>query len=287
MGTKKITEDIHVNTDYEGSNVTCLNTSDGIILIDTPTLPADIEEWNLFVRRLNTKGVQYIINTHIHFDHLMGNNRIGGKVVMHQYGGERLFKEGATLRETLSGVTDGWAKEDIDFILKEPLISPEMTMSDRMAIHLGDYTIRLEHTGGHTLDSIIVYIAEAKVLIAGDNLTAEHHPYRGEASFSGWIQALEHMKSYDIEHIIPGHGHTCKREEIDRFIEYFNRQRDLAAELAGKGCTEGEVVEAVRKEMFGFFEVEPDMRKKAGILFDMGTKQLYKEIKTAKEADLG
>lgn len=278
MAVKKIAGDIHANTDYEGANVTCINTSDGVILIDTPTFPSDIEDWKAFVLHMNTKGVQYIINTHIHFDHLTGNNRMGGKVVMHRHGGERLFEKGATLRETLAGMNNGWAGEDIDFILREPLVPPEITMGDRMAIHLGGYTIRLEHTGGHSPDSILVYIAEAGILVTGDNLTAGRHPYKGEASFSGWIRGLEHMKTYDIEYIIPGHGDVCKREEIDRFIEYFTRQYDLATELAGDGVTEKDVVDRMREEMFGFFPVEPERVKGTGTMFDVGTKQLYREI---------
>lgn len=278
METKRITENIFANTDYEGANVTCVNTSEGIILIDTPTFPSDIEDWKDFVLNVNTKGVQYIINTHIHFDHLIGNHRMGGKVVMHRLGGERLLKKGATLRETLVGMTNEWAR-DIDFILSEPLVSPEITMEDRMTIHLGGYTFQLDHTGGHSADSILVYIAEPRILLTGDNLTAGRHPYRGGASFSDWIQALEHMKTYDIEYIIPGHGDICSREEIDRFIEYFHRQWDLAEDLVGKDRSEEEVVERMREEMFDFFEVEPEMVEGAGIMFDLGTKQLYKEIK--------
>ena len=279
MGVKKITENIYANLDYEGGNVTCVNTNEGIVLIDTPTLPGDIEDWKVFLSRLNVKGVKYIINTHIHFDHVMGNYRLGGKVIMHRSGGENLLKEGATLRETLAGMTDGWSKEDIDFILKEPLVPPEITMSDMMTLHLGGYTFTLEHIGGHTPDSIVVYIPEAKILITGDNLTAGRHPFRGVASFSDWIQGLEHMKTYDIDHIIPGHGDICKREEIDKFMEYFNRQYNAAKSLVEKGYSKEEVVDEIRKELFGFFKVEPEMVKRAEIMFDMGTKQLYKEIK--------
>jgi cyclase len=278
METKKITKDIYANTDYGGANVTCVNTTEGTVLIDTPTFPSDIEDWKNFVLNVNTKGVQYIINTHIHFDHLIGNNRMGGKVVMHRLGGERLLKKGATLRETLSGMTNEWAR-DIDFILSEPLVSPEMTMEDQMTIHLGGYTFQLDHTGGHSADSILVYISEPRILLTGDNLTAGRHPYRGEASFSDWIQALERMKTYDIEYIIPGHGNICGREEIDRFIEYFNRQWDLAEDLVRKDLPEEEVVARVREEMFDFFEVEPEGMEGAGKMFDWGTRRLYREIK--------
>ncbi len=279
MAAKKIAENVYANVDYDGGNVSCVSTGEGLILIDTPTLPRDIEDWKAFIYGLNSKSVQYIINTHIHFDHMMGNNRIGGKVVMHKSGEERLLEKGATLRETIEGMTSIWSQEDIDFILNEPLIKPSITMSDEMTIHLGEYTIRLHHSGGHTPDSIIVYVVEDQILITGDNLTSGTHPFKGEASFLEWIDALEHMNSYDIQYIIPGHGEVCGKEEIDRFIEYFKSQWEMAEDLINKGHSQEMVVDKIGEEMFGFFEVIPERMQGAKMMFDIGTGQLYKEIK--------
>lgn len=280
MGIEKIANNIYANVDYDGGNVACINTEEGIVSVDTPTLPRDIEDWKAFVNGLNSKGVKYIINTHIHFDHIMGNNRMGGNVVMHQNGGEQLFKKGATLRETLVAMGSSWPKEDIDFILNEPLVSPTITMSEKMTLHLGEYTLRLDHIGGHTPDSILVYVVEDRILITGDNLTTRHHPYKGEASFVQWIQALDHMKTYDIDRIIPGHGAVCKKEEIDVFIAYFRKQWDLAKDLIQQGCSREEVIDKVREEVFDFFPVEPERMAETRMMFKMGTTQLYKEIQS-------
>ena len=279
MVAKKIAENVYANVDYDGGNVSCVSTEEGLILIDTPTLPRDIEDWKAFIHGLNSKGIQYIINTHIHFDHMMGNNRIGGKVVMHRSGGAKMLEKGATLRETIEGMTSIWSQEDIDFILSEPLIKPSITMSDEMTIYLGEYTVRLHHSGGHTPDSIIVYVVEGQILITGDNLTAGSHPFKGEASFLEWIDALEHMKSYDIQYIIPGHGEVCGKEEIDRFIEYFKSQWEMAENLINKGHSQEIVVDKIGEEMFGFFDIMPERMQGARMMFDIGTGQLYKEVK--------
>ncbi len=278
MGIEEIAKNVYANVDYDGGNVACINTGEGIVLVDTPTLPKDIEDWKAFVNGLNSKGIKYIINTHIHFDHIMGNNRIGGNVIMHQKGREQLFKKGAALREMLAEKTPIWLQEDIDFILNEPLISPTITMSEKMTLYLGEYTLRLDHIGGHTPDSILVYVVEDRILITGDNLTAGHHPYKGEASFVQWIQALDHMKTYDIDRIIPGHGAVCKKEEIDVFITYFRKQWDLARDLIQQGFSRDEVIDKVREEMFDFFPVEPERMAEARMMFKMGTIQLYQEI---------
>ena len=87
------------------------------------------------------------------------------------------------------------------------------------------------------------------------------------------------MKSYDIQHIIPGHGEVCGKEEIDRFIDYFKRQWDLAEDLIKKGHSQEVVVDKIGEEMFGFFDVVPERKQGARMMFDIGTGQLYKEIK--------
>jgi glyoxylase-like metal-dependent hydrolase (beta-lactamase superfamily II) len=280
MSVEKITENIFANVAYEGGNVACINTPDGVVLVDTPTLRKDIQDWKAFVLDLNPKGVRYIINTHIHFDHVIGNHKLGGTIVMHEKTGEKLFDEGATLREAMAGMMPGWPKEEVDFILSEPLTPPEIILSKELNMYVGDYTLKLRHIGGHTADSIMVYVVEDRILITGDNLTAARHPYKGEACFSDWIKALQEMKTYDIKTIIPGHGEVCEKDEIDRFIEYFQTLWNKTHELVVKDYSSEDVVKTIQKEMFDFFEVEPEMLEGSKMMFDIGTRQLYEEIKS-------
>ena len=279
MSIEKITENIFANVAYEGGNVACINTAEGVVLVDTPMLPKDIALWKDFVVGLNPKGVRYIINTHIHFDHIIGNRQIGGRVIMHERTRELLGQEGATLREGMAGGMPGRTKEEVDFILSEPLIPPEITLSKTLTLHLGETTLRISHVGGHTEDSIVVYAVEDRVLITGDNITAASHPYKGEACFSDWIEVLQELKTYDVDTIIPGHGDVCGRDEIDRFIDYFQALMKTTETNIGKGHPDDEVVKLVQEEMFGYFEVDPEMLDGAKMMFDLGTKQLIKEIK--------
>jgi len=51
MGIEAITERIHANVEWDGSNVACVNTTEGVVLVDTPMLPKDIAHW-IFVREV-------------------------------------------------------------------------------------------------------------------------------------------------------------------------------------------------------------------------------------------
>ena len=278
MGIESITEHIYANVEWDGSNVACIDTAEGVVLVDTPMLPKDIAQWKEFVLRLNPKGVRYIVVTHSHFDHIIGCRQLGGAVIMHEKGRASLFEENATLRESMAGLAPDRTEEEVNFILSEPLIPSEITMGARLTLNLGDTTLELHHVGGHSVDSIVVHAVEERILLSGDNITSASHPYKGHACFSDWIKALEFMDTLDVETIIPGHGVICGRDEIGRFIDYMGALHSLTSQSIEEGMSCDAIVRRVRDRMFGHFEVEPARLEGARMMFDLGTKRLYEEI---------
>lgn len=278
MGIEKIKDRIYANVDYEFANVACINTTQGLVLIDTPTLPRDIANWKEFINSLKPNHVAYIISTHHHFDHLMGNNQIGGTVIMHEDAGREMLEEGATLRESFVPAYPGLTKEEIDFVIAEPLITPEITFSDTTSLHLGDLTLQLVHIGGHSVGSICVYVEEERILLAGDNVTSGRHPYKGDGNFTDWMRALRWMKELDIDIIIPGHGEVCRPDELDRLIEYFSRLWYITEDLIKRGMGREEVIKELNRLMLDYYVIEPEMLEGAKMMFDLGTARLYDEI---------
>lgn len=278
MGIQEIAGHIYTNVEYQPANVTCIDTGDGLVLVDTPTMPEEISLWKKFIDGMNPKKVEYIISTHQHFDHVTGNHIMGGKVIMQEKAKESMEQEGGTLREVLAPHLPGITREQVDFILSQPLVSPTITFGDQMSIKMGNLTIRLYWVGGHSSGSIIVYVEEDKVLLTGDNVSSGHHPFRGNADHLEWIEALKWMKGLEIDTIIPGHGEVCGKEELDRLIEYLSRLWYLTETLVKNGAGREEVMEETRNRMFDFFEVEPEMLEETKLLFDGGAPRLYDEV---------
>ena len=278
MGIEAITQRIHANVEYDGTNVACVDTEEGVVLVDTPMLPKDIAHWRSFVLGLSPKGVKYVAITHAHFDHIIGCHQLGGTVIMQREGRASLYEEDATLRESMAGLSPDRTQEEVDFILSEPLIASEITMERELTLNLGETTLDLHHVGGHTRDSIVVHAVEDRILMTGDNLTSATHPYKGHACFADWIQALELMNTLDVETVVPGHGEICGRNEIGRFIDYMRALWSITGDLVKRGASCEEAVRKVAEEMFGHFEVEPARLEAARMMFDQGTERLYQEI---------
>lgn len=278
MGIEAITQRIHACVEFDGTNVACVDTEEGVVLVDTPMLPKDIAQWKRFVLGRSPKGIKYIVITHAHFDHIIGCSQLGGTVIMHKAGRATLFEEDATLRESMAGLSPDRTQEEVDFILSEPLIASEITMGKELTLNLGETTLDLHHVGGHTKDSIVVHAVEEKILMTGDNITSAMHPYKGHACFSDWIEALEFMNTLDVETVVPGHGEVCGKDEIGRFIDYMRSLWSITGDLVERGVSCEDAVERVAEEMFGHFEIEPARLDAARMMFDQGTERLYREI---------
>jgi glyoxylase-like metal-dependent hydrolase (beta-lactamase superfamily II) len=96
---------------------------------------------------------------------------------------------------------------------------------------LGDKTLQIIHTPGHSPGSICFYWEEKKVLISGDTV---FYMGVGRTDFQGGnidvlADSVEKLSKLKVEYLIPGHGEILKGEkEINRNFklileEFFNR----------------------------------------------------------------
>jgi hydroxyacylglutathione hydrolase len=115
------------------------------ILVDEATGKAAVIDpsWNLekvfYTLKKNSWKLEYIINTHSHFDHVLGNEQIaaatGAKIIQHKC---------------------------------SPL-EKQIPVDDGEIIKLGKIHIRVLHTPGHSKDSICL-IANEELVFTGDTL---------------------------------------------------------------------------------------------------------------------
>ena len=53
MSIQKLKGSTYVETGFEGANVGCVNTEQGLILVDTPHVPTEIHQWKETLTKLN------------------------------------------------------------------------------------------------------------------------------------------------------------------------------------------------------------------------------------------
>lgn len=148
---------------------------------------------------LDTKKVFYLINTHAHHDHILGNSLFrdaGAEIIAH----DNARKEMAAL-------------EDFD-----SSALPNITFLDEMSLFIDDIVVHLIHLpSGHTNGDLAIWIPKLNILFTGDTYMTEGYPLIDlrSGSIGGLIEAVTLMIKIagDNTLIIPGHGNLKKRTD--------------------------------------------------------------------------
>ncbi len=222
-----------------GGNVGVFVGPDGVLLVDALFAPLS-DTLVAAVREISDTEIQFLINTHIHPDHIGGNENlaeVGALIFAHDNVRLRMLEE---LRIPRGGGR---------FSPQPPEgARPVVTYNDTVRFHLNGEEVRAflappAHTDGDTF----VYFPVSDVLHLGDVFRTTSYPiidvYNG-GTLAGTIQALE--IAVDIAgtetKIIPGHGlSVVDREGVIEFLTMILDVRDQVRTLIAQGKTLEEV----------------------------------------------
>ena len=156
-----------------------------------------------------------IILTHVHYDHTaaLGQLRLPEKtiVMMHEADAHAI----------------GTASSAASFFgARAPKFRVDMLLADGSEIELGDSTLTVIHTPGHTSGSICLYEAQSKSLFSGDTV----FPYGGigRSDLPGGnphdlTRSVSRLAKLDVRIMYPGHGEVTSNnvnEQIKRSLEF-------------------------------------------------------------------
>lgn len=213
MRRERIAEDIFVFTSDLYAQVTAgvILTDEGAVIIDTLPFPQETAELRAFVRRYSQQGVRYVINTHHHADHVYGNYFFPeADLLAHERCRKALLRQGQRDLDQAKAQTPALA--DVRLHIPEVVFD-----RGELVIHLGDKSLYMMLTPGHTEDSISVWVKEDKVLFAADTVMPVPYIVFGDAETM--IDSLKFIGGMAVDSIVQGHGEVLLRGEISETIE--------------------------------------------------------------------
>jgi glyoxylase-like metal-dependent hydrolase (beta-lactamase superfamily II) len=174
--------------------------------------------WDLdeVFRALKKNGwrAKYVINTHTHFDHVLGNDQVAGvegaKIVQH----------------------------------KNSQLEKHIAVSDGDAIEIGSIRLRVLHTPGHSKDSICL-ILEGQMVFTGDTLFVGNC---GRVDLPGSDPAEMYRSLFELLYkldenllVYPGHNYgttptsTIGREKKTNFVLQPKSKQEFIEFMTGGG----------------------------------------------------
>lgn len=183
-------------------NVSFVIGTKGVAVIDTGGSPKIASRLREAIRNITRLPILYVINTHGHPDHVLGNAafRQDSPVFV---GHQKLASFMQQRKDAYLRNQPVWVGMDA---AGTEMIAPALTVPDTVEIDLGGRTLRLSaYPIAHTSADISVQDSASNILWTGDLLFIERTPSI-DGDVLGWLEVIEQLRDLKSAGIVPGHG---------------------------------------------------------------------------------
>ena len=238
-----------------GGNAGFVDLGDIAVLIDTTMSEEAAEDLRKAVIKYTGKKPKFIVITHYHLDHVIGNSVFDSSISI--ITSERTLnnikvenpksindirttsvEEIVKMEETLKTEIDEEKRKEIEndliFIrlVKEKgfaLRNPDLCFKEELILHGKDRDLHM-HTfqKAHTDGDVVVYVPDDEVLFAGDLLFARSDPWLGSGDPEGWISVIDKILAMNFTTVVPGHGTLASKKEFSLEKKYIREIIQLA-----------------------------------------------------------
>lgn len=227
--------------DNEGAiaNLGFIVGADSVAVIDTGNSRRVGRRLLAAIRERTDLPVAYVINTHMHPDHVLGNAAFleeGADFVAHH-----------RMPRALAARADAYAESGREALGEalfagSEIVLPERLVEDRLELDLGGRLLELKaHATAHTDNDLTVFDAETGTWFLGDLLFMGHLPVI-DGRLTGWLAFMDEAAERSAERVVPGHGPASAPwpEAMEPQRRYLARiESDVRALLdAGAGMAE-------------------------------------------------
>ena len=224
----------------EGGNIGLAVGPDAVFVVDdqfAPLTPKILAA----IAAITDKPVRFVLNTHWHFDHTGGNERMaqaGGMVVAHE-----------NVRRRMS------SGQFIEFFKRDeppspPGALPVVTFTDELTFHLnGGEIIAIHLPGAHTDGDAAIYFRRANLVHMGDVFVRYGFPFidlSTGGSLGGMVRAVDRVLGLinDGTRLIPGHGKVASRADLRAYRDMLATIHDRVQKQTTAGATLDQIIAA-------------------------------------------
>jgi cyclase len=230
-----------------GGNIAVSVGEDGVLIVDDqmPQLMSRIKTAisKLPANKSQSEDVDFVINTHWHFDHAEGNLALGpaGTWIVAQSNSREMMKEDHLINLVAASYEQKAYPESA---------WPAITYDDTMQFHFNGEEIDLLHYGpAHTTGDTAVIFRSSNAVHLGDVYNNSGYPFI-DAGNGGTLDGVikfcsETLKQIDSTTIvIPGHGPIATYQDLANYIAMLSTIRDRMMVLINDGASLEEVYAA-------------------------------------------
>ncbi|WP_304545668.1 MBL fold metallo-hydrolase [Sulfurimonas microaerophilic] len=236
-----------INKDNNGNMVnSCfVDMGESYLVIDSgPTYNYAKEVYGV-MKTIKDQPIAYVINTHAHDDHWLGNSyykKLGVDII-----GSAQFKNEAKVEVTR--MQRNVTKEAYENTTQE---FPNLFVEDKQTLTINKKTVIFSrvHDKAHSSSDLLVYIPSKSALFAGDLVFNDRVPSLRDGNINRWIEELSKMKEGTYTYIIGGHGSLVDKHSIDITYEYLVTLKEELVSALDEGLGIDDAVNSIVMEKF-------------------------------------
>ena len=211
-----------------GGNVTStvIYSAGQALVFDSLLYPDDTRKLLSSIKSLNL-SIKGLVNTHWHVDHTAGNQLFfeTKRIISHSLCAELMGED-----------SRDWFNKELKEEDRIKPTYPNEEIGDGSVLTIGESELEFLHTPGHTPDSIIGWLRDEKVIIAGD--TVMELPFFGYGNSGALAESLRKVQSISRgAKIVQGHGGVCDSDKLDSDTSYITETTRRVAEYFTSGRT--------------------------------------------------
>ncbi|WP_245592776.1 quinoprotein relay system zinc metallohydrolase 2 [Advenella mimigardefordensis] len=248
------------DADYKGdiANIGFVVGKEAVAVIDTGGSYDIGKSLAQAVARVTPLPIRYVINTHVHPDHILGNAafadanaHIHPQFVGHAQLAAVMYESQDTYLREAPARADGG---------KNTIVMPTIRITEPQRLDLGNRKLLLQSwPAAHSTTDLTVLDEQTDTLWTGDLLFTERTP-SVDGDIKGWIQAIDTLKQKPVALLIPGHGPSPKDQAAawDAQRRYLQTLQSDIAQGIKKGQDMSEVMQhaaAQEKDKWQLFDI--------------------------------
>ena len=238
---ERINENNHVLFGL-GGNILVNSGKDGVLIVDDqfPQLKNKIMS---AIRKIGGRKIDYIVNSHWHFDHAEGNiafGKTGSRIIAHENSRFMMINP-----QPINLVSVVYPQQPY------PVHAlPQITYQDTMTVNINGEEIGLYNFGSaHTTGDTAVYLKQSNILHMGDVFNTSGFPFidaGNGGNIDGIINFCRSVLSVvnDETIVVPGHGPISTTQDMQNYIDMLIVVRDRIKNLIDKEKTLDEILDA-------------------------------------------